>query len=99
MLDITIQSRGMIRSQAEPTSVQTSVTGQVKDIRIRENMKVSIGDTLIRLAPEKIDDQQKMLDTKISLYSGYIHDLEILSAVRETKLKSDLLKSSYGEYA
>jgi hypothetical protein len=98
MLDVTIQSRGMIRSQSEPTSIQTSITGQVKEIRIRENMKVSVGDTLIRLAPEKIDDQQKMLDAKISLYSGYIHDLEILSSGRETQLQSDLLKSSYSEY-
>ncbi len=99
MFDITVQSRGMIRSQAEPNSIQTSITGQVKDIRIRENMKVAIGDTLICLAPEKIDDQQKMLESKISMYSGYINDLEILVSGRNAQIKSDLLKSSYGEYA
>jgi HlyD family secretion protein len=45
-VDVTAQSRGIIRSQAEPTSIQTPITGQVKEIRIHENMKVMVGDTL-----------------------------------------------------
>lgn len=77
-VDITIQSRGIIRSQAEPTSIQAPVTGQVQKICIRENIKVSIGDTLICLVPEKIDDQLKILDDKIALYSRYIYDLDNL---------------------
>lgn len=98
MVDITIQSRGMIRSQAEPTIIQTPVTGQVQKICIRENMKVSIGDTLIWLSPEKITEQLKILSDKISLYSNYICDLEILSAGKEKSLQSDLMKSGYTEY-
>ncbi|MDP2889369.1 MAG: hypothetical protein Q8P34_10470 [Bacteroidota bacterium] len=35
-VDITIQSRGIIRSQAEPTSIQAPVAGQVQKIYIRE---------------------------------------------------------------
>jgi hypothetical protein len=34
-VDVTSQSRGIIRSQAEPTTVQTPVTGQVKKITIQ----------------------------------------------------------------
>ena len=98
MLDITVQSRGMIRSQAEPTNLQTPVIGQVQEIRIRENMKVLVGDTLIWLAPEKITEQLKMLTDKISLYSDYINDLEVLSAGKDNSLQSDLMKSSYSEY-
>jgi multidrug efflux pump subunit AcrA (membrane-fusion protein) len=37
----------MIRSRAEPTGIQTPVTGQVQQINIAENQKVTIGDTLI----------------------------------------------------
>lgn len=97
-VDITIQSRGIIRSQAEPTSIQAPVTGQVQKICIRENMKVSVGDTLICLAPKKIDDQLKMLDDKIALYSGYIHDLDNLVSGQNKAIQSNLLKSSYSEY-
>lgn len=97
-VDITVQSRGIIRSQAEPANLQTPVTGQVQEIRIRENMKVSVGDTLIRLSPEKITEQLEMLSDKISLYSSYINDLEILSAEKVKPLQSELLKSSYSEY-
>lgn len=97
-VDVTAQSRGIIRSQAEPTNIQTPVTGQVKKIRIYENMKVSIGDTLIWLAPEKIDDQLRMLNDKIELYSGYIRDLENLVNGQNAHIQSELLQSSSAEY-
>jgi HlyD family secretion protein len=97
-VDISIQSRGIIRSQAEPTSIQASVTGQVQKIFIRENMKVAVGDTLICLVPKKIDDQLLMLDDRISLYSSYIRDLENLVSGQNKALQSSLLKSSYLEY-
>jgi multidrug resistance efflux pump len=97
-VDITIQSRGIIRSQAEPTNIQTPVTGQVQEILISENRKVTIGDTLIRLAPEKIFDQLSILNARIRLYSEYIYDLEILVAGSGKGLQSDLLRSSFAEY-
>ena len=97
-VDVTAQSRGIIRSQAEPTSVQTPVTGQVKKIGIHENMKVSVGDTLIWLAPEKIEDQLRMLEDKIGLYSGYIRDLENLVNGQSSHIQSELLQSSSAEY-
>ncbi|MBW8324983.1 MAG: HlyD family secretion protein [Prolixibacteraceae bacterium] len=98
MLDITVQSRGIIRSQTEPTSIQAPVTGQVQKIHIRENMKVTVGDTLIWLAPEKIDDQLRMLEDKIELYSVYIRDLENLTSGRNTSIQSELLQSSSLEF-
>jgi HlyD family secretion protein len=97
-IDITIQSRGMIRSQGEPTSLQAPVTGQVQEIRIRENMKVTAGDTLICLVPEKINDQIQMLNARITLFSGYLHDLENLAGSQNKVLQSGLMKSSYSEY-
>ncbi|MBW8323719.1 MAG: HlyD family secretion protein [Prolixibacteraceae bacterium] len=97
-VDVTAQSRGIIRSQTEPTSIQAPVTGQVQKICIRENMKVTIGDTLIWLAPEKIDDQLRMFDDRIELYSGYIRDLENLVNGKSTRVQSELLESSSAEY-
>ncbi len=97
-VDVTIQSRGIIRSQSEPTNIQTPVTGQVQEIRIRENLKVATGDTLIRLAPEKITDQLKMLHEKIDLYSSYIQDLDNLVVGQNNHLQSELLKSNFSEY-
>lgn len=98
-IDVTVQSRGIIRSQSESTNLLAPVTGQVIDIRIRENMKVMIGDTLIRLAPEKIYDQLQMLEGKNSQYSGYITDLGILASGQDKPLQSELLRSNYSEYS
>ncbi len=97
-VDITIQSRGIIRSLSEPTGIQVPVTGQVEKICIHENLRVTVGDTLICLTPQKIDDQLQMLDDKIDLYSGYLHDLDKLVIGQNKAIQSSLLKSSYSEY-
>lgn len=97
-VDITVQSRGLIRSRTEPTNVQAPVTGQVQRINITENQKVTVGDTLICLAPEKIGNQLRMLDDKIGLYSGYIGDLGHLLNGKNTQIQSGLLQSSCAEY-
>ena len=97
-VDITVQSRGLIRSRTEPTNVQTPVTAQVQRINITENQKVTVGDTLICLAPEKIGNQLRILNDKIGLYSGYINDLGNLLNSRNTQIQSELLQSSYAEY-
>jgi ABC-type phosphate/phosphonate transport system ATPase subunit len=98
VFDVSVQSRGIIRSQSEPTAIQAPVTGQVQEIRISENMKVAAGDTLIRLASGKINDQMQILDEKIALYESYIHDLIALTNEKEGILQSELLKSSYSGY-
>jgi HlyD family secretion protein len=98
-VDITVQSRGIIRSLAEPTVVMTPVTGMVREIRIRENMKVSKGDTLLILSPEKIDDQSRIVDEKIATYKQYLRDLERLTSGSLLKPESELLASSLNEYS
>ncbi len=97
-VDITVQSRGIIRSLAEPTTVMTPVTGMVREIRISENMRVSKGDTLLILSPEKIDDQSRIVDEKITTYKQYLRDLEKLTSGSLLKPESELLASSLNEY-
>jgi len=97
-VDITIQARGIIRSLAEPTTVMAPVTGMVREIRISENMKVSAGDTLLKLSPEKIDDQSRIVDEKITTYKQYLRDLEKLTSGSLLQPESELLTSSLNEY-
>jgi len=98
MLDITVQSRGIIRSQTEPTAVQTPITGQVQEIRIHENMKIASGDTLILLVPKKINDQLKILDDRITLHKIYISDIEKLTDIQPNNIQSQLFKSDYFQH-
>ncbi|WP_153641257.1 HlyD family secretion protein [Prolixibacter sp. NT017] len=98
MVDITVQSRGVIRSREEVTTIQSPITGQIEKVYIRENMKVSVGDTILRLAPEKISDQLQVIDDKIKLYSGYMTDIEGLLHSKKPQLQTDLMRSSYLEY-
>jgi len=98
MVDVTVQSRGVIRSREEVTTIQAPITGQVEKVYIKENVKVAVGDTILRLAPEKISDQMRVLDEKIKLYSDYITDIEGLLHSNKPQLQTDLMRSSYQEY-
>ncbi|GET29926.1 HlyD family secretion protein [Prolixibacter sp. SD074] len=98
MVDVTVQSRGVIRSREEVTTIQAPITGQVEKVFIMENMKVAVGDTILRLAPEKISDQLRVLEEKIKLYSGYIKDIQSLLHKSKPQLHTDLMRSSYQEY-
>ena len=48
-VDISSQSRGVIRSPYENTTIQSALYGEVVSYRMQENKKVQKGDTLIIL--------------------------------------------------
>ncbi len=98
MVDISVQSRGVIRSGTDPVSIQTPVTGLVESIHIYENKSVSKGDTLLHLVPKKISDQLRVLDEKISLHASYVDDLKNIVDEKGGRLKSDLFKSNFFQH-
>ena len=97
-VDISVQSRGMIRSQAEPTEILSSTNGEVVSVYLYENKRVSRGDTLVVFDSGKLDEQLQILSQKYELYSDYIEDLEKLVANTIIGLKTDLVKSDYEQY-
>ena len=70
-VDITKQSRAIIRSEQDNNSVATAIYGQVSEIFIKENQKVKAGDLLVRLSTSKIDEQIDFQKEKIVEQVGY----------------------------
>lgn len=46
-VDVTVQSRGIIRSKYENNTVQLAVYGEIEKINIQNNPTILAGDTLI----------------------------------------------------
>jgi len=57
-VDISSQSRGVIRSPYENTTIQSALYGEVVSYRMLENKSVQKGDTLIILNSDKLNEQR-----------------------------------------
>ncbi len=57
--EITVQSRGFIRSSGEPILITAPLTAEVKKSVLKENLFVNEGDTLIWLNSNKLKEKIK----------------------------------------
>lgn len=77
-VDITNQTRGIVRTQSENTQLQLAVYGEVETVNITENQNVKQGDVLLTLKTDKTDEQIAEHKRDIVENSLFILDLEIL---------------------
>lgn len=71
-VDISSQSRGIIRSPYENIVIQTALYVEVTSFRMSENQCVSKGDTLLVLNSEKIEEQIALIRRMILEYEQFI---------------------------
>ncbi|SDG47840.1 HlyD family secretion protein [Psychroflexus sediminis] len=76
-IDITAQSRGIVRSEMEDIPLFSVVSGRIEYIDLKNNQHVNLGDTLLIVAKDIIDVQKKiqeqLKDTDSLLYVDYNH--------------------------
>jgi len=97
-VDITKQSRAIIRSQQDNNSVATAIYGQVTEVYIKENQKVAAGDLLVTLSTAKIEEQIQFKEEKILEQEGYIRDLQLLLSSKDQVPKSSLYGQEYLQF-
>jgi HlyD family secretion protein len=57
-IDISSQSRGMIRSTIDNVPLSSLVNGKVTFVQLKNNQVVQQGDTLVRLIQENLDTEK-----------------------------------------
>jgi len=77
-VQVSTQSRGIIRTPNENNQLQTAVYGEITEIRIAENSEVKQGDTLLVLNSENIQAQIEKSLTQIREDSLFIEDIRLL---------------------
>lgn len=94
-VDISSQSRGIIRTPNENNTLQSAINGGITFIDMYENKQVIIGDTLICLRSDELEEQIIRNNQKQSENKEFINDLSNL-----IKGKNSLIKPKYrSEYA
>jgi len=77
-VDVTAQSRGIIRSEQDNNAIAAAVAGQVTEVFIKDNQKVEAGATLLQLSTDKLEEQTRLNQDKINENNKYISDLQLL---------------------
>lgn len=97
-VDITVQSRGIIRSKEEANKILSPITGQIKKIAISENQQVQKGDTLIWFRKDKLTENDGLLDKKIHELQIFITDIQNMLQFKYQKLVSLRYISDHAQY-
>ncbi|MXO03330.1 HlyD family secretion protein [Flavobacterium sp. HBTb2-11-1] len=101
-VDISSQSRGIIRSKTDNVPVATIVSGRVNWIALKNNAFVKKGDTLIKISKENLESDKRTQDVLSSSVSLLLSDINNLLQNQTQNLltstaREDLLKFQSGK--
>ena len=101
-VDISSQSRGIIRSKTENVPVSSIISGRINYIALRNNMFVKKGDTLLKIAAENLQSEKKTQDELSESATGLLKDIINLLQNKTSELstsaaKEELLKFQSGK--
>ncbi len=97
-VDISSQSRGVIRSPYENTTIQSAVYGEVVSYQMQENKAVQKGDTLIVLNSDKLNEQIRLANSKIHENELFISDIACLLTTKYNQLQTPKYRGEYYRY-
>ncbi|OJX87686.1 MAG: hypothetical protein BGP01_03710 [Paludibacter sp. 47-17] len=97
-MDVSSQSRGIIRSPDENTMIQSALFGEVVSYRMQENQTVQKGDTLIVLNSDKLNEQMKLAHNKMQENHIFISDITFLLSAQYNQLLTPKFRAEYYRY-
>lgn len=81
-IDISSQSRGLIRSTTDNVPLSSLVNGKVTFIKLKNNQVVHQGDTLVRLTQENLDTEKATNNELAVDLQSYVFVMELDSSRR-----------------
>jgi len=97
-VDISSQSRGVIRSPYENTTIQSALYGEVISYRMLENKTVLKGDTLIILNSDRLNEQIALANKKIQENDLFISDIACLLTAKYNQALTPKYRGEYYRY-
>ncbi|MFY8188434.1 MAG: biotin/lipoyl-binding protein [Flavobacterium sp.] len=94
-VDISSQSRGIIRSKTDNVPLSTVVSGKIVSMNLKNNLSVSKGDTLLIISNENLQTEKVLNDTLLVLNQTIIKDLEWALSNRSDSIKTAMMMDEY----
>ncbi len=97
-IDISSQSRGIVRGLQENIQLNTVVSGKIIRSNLKNNQIVTIGDTLLIINKENLYSQQKLNDTLYTTNTLYLEDITKLLKGKQTNFKTTLGQETHNTF-
>jgi len=97
-VDISSQSRGIIRPKTDNVPVTTIVSGRITWLALKNNVAVSKGDTLIKISKEGLITEKKTQDTLSDVTQMLLEDITNLVSNKVSHLKTSAAKEDFYKY-
>ena len=98
-IDISSQSRGIVRSTTDNVPVTSLVNGKVTFVNLKNNRVVQKGDTLVQLTQENLDTEKATNQEVSSTVQDRVHDLSLVVLGKSKTLKTPALQQEWYSYA
>ena len=101
-VDISSQSRGIIRSKMDNVPIIAIVSGRVKWVSLKNNSIIQKGDTLVKISKENLESDKEIQNTLSGSVSELLNDVSNLlqsktANLSTSKAREDLLKFQSGK--
>jgi HlyD family secretion protein len=98
-VDISSQSRGMIRSTTDNVPLTSLVNGKVTFVKLKNNQVVQQGDTLIRLTQENLDTEKATNQDLVIDLQDRIRDMSLVILGKNSSLNTPAVQQEWYSYA
>ncbi len=98
-IDISSQSRGMVRSTTDNVPLTSVVNGKVTFINLKNNRAVEKGDTLVQLTLDNLDAEKASNQTLSATIQNQIQDLSLVVLGKSNLLKTPELQQEWFSYS
>lgn len=97
-IDISSQSRGIIRSKIDNVPVTSAVSGKIVALKLKNNALVQKGDTLLIISKENLESEKQLNDTIYKTNETILQDLEMVLKGK-SNLQTSLIREEYYKFS
>lgn len=97
-IDISSQSRGIIRSKTDNVPLSSIVSGKIVTINLKNNSQITKGDTLVIISKESLETEKKTTDTLSNTISEYLIDISSILKGTTSNLKTSTAREDFYKF-
>lgn len=97
-VDISSQSRGIIRSTTDNVPVSSIVSGRVICLNLKNNAVVKKGDTLLRIAKQNLETEKNTQNILSGSITELLQDINLILKGNTSHLKTSAAKENFVKF-
>ena len=97
-VDISSQSRGIIRSKTDNVPLSSIVSGKIVTINLKNNSHVTKGDTLVIISKDGLETEKKTTDTLSNSVTEYLIDVSNILKGKTSNLKTSTAREDFYKF-